>query len=70
MADKRNKQEPTGEGKKQSSVSGKSGELSKRSTVTQSSNARQNILGEEEEQALRDNPSQRGDNPNRPKAGR
>ena len=70
MADKRKNQEPTGEGKKQSPVSGKGGELSKRSTVTQSSNERQNILGEEEEQAWRDNPSQRRDSPNRPKAGR
>jgi hypothetical protein len=70
MPQKRNNQPPTGEGKKQSPVKGKSGELLKRSTVTQASNPQQNISGDAEERALRDNPSQRKDNPNRQKAGR
>jgi hypothetical protein len=70
MADVKKNQPPTGEGKKQSPIKGKSGELSKRSTVTQSSNPRQNILGDEEEMAARENAAQRSDNPNRPKAGR
>jgi hypothetical protein len=70
MPHKRKNQPPTGEGKKQSTVKGESHELLKRSIVTQSSNPRQNILDEDEEQAFRDNPSQRRDNPRRPKAGR
>jgi hypothetical protein len=70
MADKRKNLPPTGEGKKQRPVKGESGELLKRSTVTQSSNPAQNILGDEEESDFRDNPSQRKNNPNRPKAGR
>ncbi|HXG94206.1 MAG TPA: hypothetical protein VNN73_17815 [Blastocatellia bacterium] len=70
MPHKRDNQPPTGEGKKQNPVKGKSRELLKRSEVTQASTPRQNILGDEEEMAFRSNPSQRKDNPNRPKAGR
>jgi hypothetical protein len=70
MPHKRNNQPPTGEGKKQSTVKGDSRELMKRSTITQSSNAKQNILDDEQEMGMRDNPSQQKNNPNRPKAGR
>ena len=70
MANKRKNQPPTGEGKKQSPVKGESGKVTKRSMVTQASNARQNIQLPEEEAAFRENRSQQKDNPKRPKAGR
>jgi hypothetical protein len=70
MADKKKNQPPTGQGKKQSTVKGESRELHKRSAVAQSSHASQNILTDEEEMGARDNPSQRKNNPRRPKAGR
>lgn len=70
MADKKKNQPPTAEGKKQSPVRGKSQELLKRSEVKQSSTPRQNILDDDAEQALRENPSQQKNNPNRQKAGR
>jgi hypothetical protein len=70
MADKKKNQPPTGEGKKQKPVTGDSKKLLKRSEVTQSSTPRQNILDDEAEADFRENPSQRKDNPNRPKAGR
>jgi hypothetical protein len=70
MADKRKNQPPTGQGKKQSPVKGQSGKIEKRSMVTQASNARQNLGTAEDEMARRENPSQRKNNPKRPKAGR
>jgi hypothetical protein len=70
MPDKKKNQPPTGEGKKQSPVKGESRKLDKRSTITQASDARQNILDDEAEQAYRENPSQAKNNPGRPKAGR
>ena len=70
MADEKKNQPPTGEGKKQSPVKGESRKLDKRSTITQASHARQNILDDEAEQSRRENPSQEKNNPNKPKAGR
>jgi hypothetical protein len=70
MADKKKNQPPAGKGKKQSPVKGESRLLFKRSTITQASNARQNILDDDAEQALRENPSQKKNNPDKPKAGR
>ena len=60
-------QPPTGEGKKQSPHPGAENKLNKRSEVLQATNAEQNIGTDEEEGGARE---QRGQNPNRPKAGR
>jgi hypothetical protein len=70
MADKKKNQPPTAEGKKQSPVKGESRKLDKRSDIVQSSHAAQNLGSDQDEMGQRDNPSQRKDNPNRPKAGR
>jgi hypothetical protein len=70
MADTKRNQPPAAEGKQQSPVRGKSGELDKRSDIAQSSHAAQNLGPEQDEMSRRENPSQRRDNPNRPKAGR
>ncbi|MFL6275100.1 MAG: hypothetical protein ACJ74G_07805 [Blastocatellia bacterium] len=70
MADKKKNQPPTAEGKKQSPVKGESRKLDKRSDIMQSSHAAQNLGSDQDEMGQRDNPSQRKDNPNRPKAGR
>ena len=70
MADKKKNQPPTSQGKQQSPVQGESRKLNKRSDVTQSSHAEQNIGSKSDEMGRRDNPSERKNNPNRPKAGR
>jgi hypothetical protein len=70
MADKKKNQPPTGHGKKQSPVKGESRKLDKRSTVTQASQQRQNILDDGAEQSYRENPSREKNNPGRPRAGR
>ena len=70
MADEKKNQPPTGEGKKQSPVKGESRVIDKRSTITQASDARENILDDEAEQSWRENTSQEKNNPNKPKAGR
>ncbi|HVG21662.1 MAG TPA: hypothetical protein VNI02_21685 [Blastocatellia bacterium] len=70
MADEKKNQPPAGEGKKQSAVKGESRKLDKRSTITQASDSRQNILDDGAEQSSRDNPSQEKNNPSRPRAGR
>jgi hypothetical protein len=70
MAEKRKNQPPTGQGKKQSPVKGQSGKIAKRSMVAQASNASQNLGMPEDETAQRENPSQKRNNPKRPKAGR
>ena len=44
--------------------------LDKRSDIFQASHAAQNLGSDRDEMGQRDNPSQRKDNPNRPKAGR
>ncbi len=60
-------QPPTGEGKRQSSRPGAANKLDKRSEVLQSTDKRQNIGTDEDEQAAR---SFSASNPKRPKAGR
>jgi hypothetical protein len=60
-------QPPTGEGKKQSSRLGAANKLDKRSEVLQSTDRRQNIGTDEDEEAAR---SVAPVNPKRPKAGR
>jgi hypothetical protein len=60
-------QPPTGEGKKQSSRLGAANKLDKRSEVLQSTDRRQNIGTDEDEEAAR---SFSEPNPKRPKAGR
>jgi hypothetical protein len=70
MADKKKNQPPTAEGKQQSPVKGASRKLDKRSDIFQASHAAQNLGSDRDEMGQRDNPSQRKDNPNRPKAGR
>lgn len=70
MNKSRNKlnQPPTGEGKKQSPLSGDANKLNKRSELLQAAGAEQNIGSAEEEEALRSDRETR--KPNRPKAGR
>jgi hypothetical protein len=65
-------QPPTGEGKKQSPRSGEANKLNKRSEVAQAQagHAELNIGTSSEEEAARSAPSQRKNNPQRPKAGR
>lgn len=70
MADKKKNRPPTGDGKKQSPVKGESRKLGKRSTVTQASQSRQNILDDGAEKSYRENPSREKNNPGRPRAGR
>jgi hypothetical protein len=70
MADKKKNQPPTAEGKPQSPVKGESRKLDKRSDIVQSSHAAQNLQSDQDEIDQRENPSQRKNNPNRPKAGR
>ena len=60
-------QPPTGEGKKQSPRPGAANKLDKRSEVLQSTDRRQNIGTDEDEEAAR---SFSAENPKRPKAGR
>ncbi len=65
-------QPPTGEGKKQSPRSGEANKLNKRSEVlqAQAGHAELNVGTASEEEAVRSEPSQRKNNPQRPKAGR
>jgi hypothetical protein len=60
-------QPPTGEGKKQSSRLGAANKMDKRSEVLQSTDRRQNIGTDEDEEAARSSASV---NPKHPKAGR
>jgi hypothetical protein len=70
MADKEKNQPPTGQSKEQSPVKGESRKLDKRSDVMQSSDAEQNLGSDTDEMNDRANPSERKNNPDRPKAGR
>jgi hypothetical protein len=70
MADKKKNQPPTGQSKEQSPVKGESRKLDKRSDVMQSSHAEQNLGSNTDEMTDRANPSERKNNPDRPKAGR